>query len=88
MNNTQLFLKDIISEKCKGCANSIPLKLVDGKLIHLNFFSVRGEGAIGDCKAEHILKKYLTGKDKYDNPIWNAEAKKAHEELFECGSSD
>jgi len=74
-------LKEEISEKCAACRDAVPIKVLDGGLIHLAFFYTPGAGAIGRCAASASLSKHLLGKDQYDNPIWDDEAKKAYEEL-------
>lgn len=62
-------LKDEIA-RCGGCKNSMPYKLLDGKLIHLSNHQVK----LGRCAAGDLLLSHIIAVDEADNPMWDGEA--------------
>jgi len=66
-----------IREACPVCKAGINWYIrMDGKLHHVDFFYSVHSGATFECKAEDLIKKYITGYRHNNSAIFTKEYKK------------
>ncbi len=78
-----------ILETCPVCKAGINWYIrMDGKLHHLDFFYSFDSGPTFECKAESLIKKYITGYRYNDSAIFSSDYKKLMDRSFFNSDSD